>query len=155
MTDYTVEIQASAPEVDSFGETTGFRWQALHPAGTYLDGDSPEKVARDVAVHQHLAEGPGWRVVVWDGANADTGVEPTFVLAAGEPVGVLDVNGNEIVVGAAVRVDGGRPDVDWAVRAVLESSGVRPWHVVVARRVTDGYEGQFRAAQLRVVTTVA
>jgi hypothetical protein len=73
MSDYTVEIQASDADRDI--------WQALHPAenGT---GDSAEEIARWTAGNQNVADGPNWRVCVWNGHDADTGTEPAHVLYA-------------------------------------------------------------------------
>jgi prevent-host-death family protein len=72
---YTVEIQASNAE--------GTIWQALAPAETVESTDSADQVAADVAQNQNIAEGDNWRVVVWEGDNADTGVDPVAVY---EPV---------------------------------------------------------------------
>lgn len=65
MAAYTIEIQA--------GNEDGTIWQALHPAEN-TEGDSAETVAVDVALHQTIAEGESWRVCVWEGFDADTGV---------------------------------------------------------------------------------
>lgn len=76
---YTVQIQAS--------NEAGTTWQALAPAETVTDpiADSIEQLAQDVAVNQTIADGDNWRVCVWRGADADTGVEPDYILNGESP----------------------------------------------------------------------
>lgn len=60
-------------------EGEGDIWQALHPAETIEDPGPAEDLATSVAYHQTVAEGAGWRVRVWRGADADEhGSEPDF-----------------------------------------------------------------------------
>jgi hypothetical protein len=76
MTTYTVEIDAS--------NTSGTIWQALAPAENVTDSGTAEDVARWTAANQTLADGTGWRVRVWEGADADTGTRPAAEHYAGE-----------------------------------------------------------------------
>jgi hypothetical protein len=64
---YTVEIQASDADQSI--------WQALHPAET-VEADSAEDAAQMTAQNQNIADGDRWRVLAWDGADADTGTKP-------------------------------------------------------------------------------
>lgn len=81
MNEYTVEIQAYGGSAGSAasGEVALSPelsiWQAIHPAET-ITGTSADEVAQDVAANQNVAEGTGWRVAVWEGADADTSTEP-------------------------------------------------------------------------------
>lgn len=72
---FTIEIQASNAD--------GTIWQALEPAedvdGTPWGYTSAAHIAQMVASHQNLAEGEGWRVCVWNGADADTGIDPAYI----------------------------------------------------------------------------
>jgi hypothetical protein len=79
--EYTVQIQAyggsagsAASGAVAFSPERGI-WQAMHPAES-VTGTSADEVAQDVAAIQDVAEGTGWRVAVWEGADADTGIEP-------------------------------------------------------------------------------
>jgi hypothetical protein len=65
MATYTVVVEAADQDQSA--------WQALAPAEN-VDGNSAEEVAHWVATNQTLADGANWRVRVWPGANADTGV---------------------------------------------------------------------------------
>ncbi len=78
MTEYTVEIQASNGD--------DIVWQALMLAenvetGAWGPNWSAEDVARWTADNQTITEDAlnGWRVCVWLGADADTGMEPAAV----------------------------------------------------------------------------
>jgi hypothetical protein len=66
MTTYTVEIQASNED--------GTIWQAVHPAENIeTHGDETAiDIARRVAGTQMYSDGDRWRVMVWEGADADT-----------------------------------------------------------------------------------
>jgi hypothetical protein len=66
MTTYTVEIQA--------GNEDGTIWQALAPAENVeaIGDESAEDVAVWTAKNQTVADGGNWRVMVWDGADAET-----------------------------------------------------------------------------------
>jgi prevent-host-death family protein len=71
---YTVEIQATAD---------GEIWQTVESPDTITDLDAADMeyadaadVARDVAGHQNLVDGEGWRVRVWGGKAPDLGAEP-------------------------------------------------------------------------------
>lgn len=69
MSTYTVQIEGSAD-----GQT----WQAVHPAENVSDFDgTAQELADWTATNQTVADGETWRVRVWDGADADTGTEPT------------------------------------------------------------------------------
>ena len=68
---YTVEIQASNADRDI--------WQALAPAETVTEVGTAGEIAQMVALNQNVADGDNWRVCVWDGADADTGVEPAHI----------------------------------------------------------------------------
>lgn len=77
MNAYTVEIQASNDQREV--------WQALMPAETvdladYGPGATAETIARDTATNQNVADGDHWRIVVWEGDDADTADEPAYVL---------------------------------------------------------------------------
>lgn len=72
VTAYTVEIQA--------GNEDGTIWQAMHPAETVTDNGSAEQVALDVYSNQNLLDGGPWRIAVWNGADADTGLDPAYTL---------------------------------------------------------------------------
>jgi len=62
MTTYTVKIEAC--------NTDGTIWQAMHPA-EQIDADSVRDAAEAVATNQTIAEGGGWRVLVFlDAADA-------------------------------------------------------------------------------------
>lgn len=74
MATYTVEIQA--------GNDDGTIWQAMHPAENINDNGSAEQVALDVFGNQNLlddSDGP-WRIAVWNGSDADTGLKPAYTL---------------------------------------------------------------------------
>lgn len=71
---YTVEIQAT---------DDGEIWQAVHSAETITADEAAKMgyadaadVARDVAAHQDVVEGDGWRVRVWAGEEPDLGADP-------------------------------------------------------------------------------
>lgn len=68
MPTYTVQIEASALNREI--------WQALAPAETVEDEGTPDEVAEAVARNQNIAEGGTWRVRVWTGKDADTGIQP-------------------------------------------------------------------------------
>lgn len=69
---YTVRIDAS----DEHGEI----WQAIHPAET-VEADSADEAAQWVAQNENIsAQGANRRILVWDGADADTGSTSVFVL---------------------------------------------------------------------------
>lgn len=62
MATYMVQIEASNAE--------GTIWQALLPAeAVEYDGTAPA-VAEMTAANQNVADGDGWRVRVWEGAEA-------------------------------------------------------------------------------------
>lgn len=69
MPTYTVQIQASGLDRDI--------WQTLSPAETIEDDLTAAELAQWVAGNQNVAKSGTWRVQVWDGADADTGTEPT------------------------------------------------------------------------------
>jgi hypothetical protein len=78
---FTVEIQAS--------NTDGTIWQALAPAEN-VDGDtwghtSAAHIGQMVADHRTLGEREGWRVCVWNGADADAGTEPAYIWDVDQP----------------------------------------------------------------------
>jgi hypothetical protein len=52
----------------------GTGWQPLAPPET-ATGDSAAEVARWTATNLDVEEGP-WRVIVWDGVDADTSADP-------------------------------------------------------------------------------
>lgn len=66
---FTVQIEATAD---------GAIWQAVTPPET-AEGDDAQDVAEFVASHQNIAEGGDWRIVVWQGEDADTGTDPAYV----------------------------------------------------------------------------
>lgn len=67
MTTYTVLIECSPDDRLEI-------WQAVHPSETVRDSGTARDVASAVAHNQTIVEGQNWRVRVWTGANADTGV---------------------------------------------------------------------------------
>lgn len=72
---YTVEIQARNEE--------GAIWQAMQPAENVTDPGPADQVALDVLANQNvlsLDDGGPWRIVVWNGADADTGTDPVHIL---------------------------------------------------------------------------
>lgn len=69
MEQYTVVVEASNAD--------GTIWQALAPAET-AEGDTTESVAQWTATNQTVADGDNWRVLVWDGADADTNAKPAY-----------------------------------------------------------------------------
>lgn len=83
---FTVEIQAGSDESG---------WQALAPkenaVGDLLDTKATaEDVARWTATNQDVADGAGWRVCVWDGSDADTGLPPAAVVYARDTEAPVD-----------------------------------------------------------------
>jgi len=80
-TTYTVKIEASNED--------GTIWQALEPAENIETTQwgptwTAEDVARATADNQTVAEGDRWRVLVWEGADADEDSEPAYVLDAAD-----------------------------------------------------------------------
>lgn len=80
---FTVEIQAANDD--------GTIWQAVAPAETirradprFVLFDNAADLAWAVAEHQDVADGARWRVRVWEGAAADTGVEPAAEYYSGD-----------------------------------------------------------------------
>jgi hypothetical protein len=81
---YTVEIQA--------GNEDATIWHALRPAENLSTTGTAETAASDAFDNQTTAgdddeynplldDGlPSWRIVVWDGADADTGSTPAYIL---------------------------------------------------------------------------
>lgn len=67
MTTYTVQIEAHG---------TDDIWQALAPAETIEHDGDAEQVAADVDANQTVADGHGYRILVWHGADADTSSTP-------------------------------------------------------------------------------
>jgi hypothetical protein len=91
---YTVQIQAAVPntpitiadkETLENRRVVGYRaadWQAITPPETVTDPGTAAELARNILYQQDVAELTGQglvRVRVWDGADADTGTEPTAV----------------------------------------------------------------------------
>lgn len=71
---YTIKIEAS--------NLDGTAWQALHPSET-CEGDSAQEVAGWIASNQTVVDSDdsddeGWRIRVWEGADADEGTEPAY-----------------------------------------------------------------------------
>lgn len=81
MYSYTVQIQGYGGSAGSASSgAVAFSpeysiWQALAPAETVTAG-SADEAARDTAHNQNIAEGTNWRVAAWEGAAADTSIEP-------------------------------------------------------------------------------
>lgn len=73
MAQYTVKIEASNED--------GTIWQAVHPAET-VEAASARTAARDTAINQTIVDGGKWRVVVWEGADADEGSAPALIAVA-------------------------------------------------------------------------
>lgn len=75
MNHYTVQIEA--------GNAEGTVWQALQPAENISDPGPADQVALDVLTNQNVLalddNGP-WRIVVWNGDDADTSAEPAHIL---------------------------------------------------------------------------
>lgn len=79
---FTVQVEAGALKAD--GERI---WQAVAPAELVILpwGTPAEQVAEDTAANQNVADGPIWRVRVWDG-TANPGDDITSTLPAAEYV---------------------------------------------------------------------
>lgn len=77
LTDAVEEIHMFTVEIQAGSDETGI-WQALAPAET-AEGDTAQEVAEWTAQNQNVAEGYDWRIVVWDGQDADTGGEPAHI----------------------------------------------------------------------------
>lgn len=121
---FTIEIQAANADRSI--------WQALAPAET-TTGVSAEKVARDTATNQNIAEGDGWRVVVWDGE--DTGAEPAFIQNA------LSVD----IVGLTKRF--GLPDHEQSAVAAWTGD---PWGTTWTEEDADQLHQAWEADQFRI-----
>lgn len=80
VTTYTVEIQASNAD--------GSVWQAVAPAEnvTVTGHELAQDIAINVAYNQAIADGDNWRVMVWDGANADTDNRTAAATAWGQDI---------------------------------------------------------------------
>lgn len=76
MPTYTVRIEAS--------NSDGTIWQALAPAENVTEDATAAEIAEWTASNQDVAEGTGWRVRVWNGADADEHSEPAAEYVAGE-----------------------------------------------------------------------
>lgn len=69
MPEFTIQIQAGGD---------GDIWQGLHPAET-VTAATAQDAAGFTAANQTIADGGTWRVVVWAGADADTGATPAMI----------------------------------------------------------------------------
>lgn len=152
MTAYTVAIQASNADQSI--------WQTLAPAETVETDDTADELAAEVAAHQNLADGSNWRVRVWEGEDADTGVEPAAEHVAGTTIDdlaqvVAEEHGIDTFTAAVdvvtAHVDQISDDADlWdTVTSTLTPDGVE----VVTRVVAESYSigaVATRAAQILV-----
>jgi hypothetical protein len=68
---FTVKLEA--------GNDDGTVWQSLHPSEN-VDAKDARDAGEWLSGNQNIVRGGRWRVCVWPGRNADTGVEPVYVI---------------------------------------------------------------------------
>lgn len=71
MPTYTIQTEA--------GNDDGTIWQAVHPSEHVWSDGTAQDLADEVADNQTVADGDRWRVLIWDGADADTNSAPTAI----------------------------------------------------------------------------